>query len=97
MSPLPCPSALPLAVYARESPTVLYLRAADRLLCSSMEAYDAFRDVWGSPELLALEGGSRAPLVMVAGCTLAETGAGGGAAVGGGAPGRARWGVGGVR
>ena len=67
--------ALRACVYARRGPTVLFLRAADKLLCGSSEAYEAFSDVWGSPEILALEGGSRAPVVMVAGCRLPEKGA----------------------
>ncbi|GAB4821855.1 hypothetical protein N2152v2_008901 [Parachlorella kessleri] len=69
--------ALRRSVYARRAPTVLLLRRADRLLCSSMDAYEAFQEAWGSPELLALEaGGSSAPLVVVAACSIAETGAG---------------------
>ena len=53
---------------------MILIQNADQLLCGSWDAYDAFQEVLGSPELLALKGcaASRPPVVMVGACTLGE-------------------------
>eukprot|EP00887_Chlorella_sp_A99_P000837 scaffold5.g837.t1 len=68
--------ALDDAVSQLEQPTVVLLKCVDQLLCGSWEAHDAFNEVLGSPEMLALKGpGPRAPVVLVGACTLCESGA----------------------
>ena len=59
-------------------PAVVLIRRADRLLCSSHEAYAAFSESWGDAdaEALLLEDGGHphAPVVVVASAALPEAG-----------------------
>ena len=72
--------ALRDALHARQRPTVVFVRDAEQLLCSSYETHKAFWDSWcsGSSAELALEGGggaSRAPLVLLGGLSVDESAA----------------------
>lgn len=70
--------ALRQGLSAGGTPTVVFLRSADSLICSSWDTYEAFMDVFGprSQEMHALAGGTPAPMaVLLAGVILPETGA----------------------
>lgn len=69
--------ALRGALFALERPTVVFVRSAEQLLCSSFDARDAFMGAFGQDGLaMALEGHtSRAPLVILGGCLVNESAA----------------------
>ncbi|KAL4425684.1 hypothetical protein ABPG75_009700 [Micractinium tetrahymenae] len=69
--------ALQGALLQLERPTVVFIRSAEQLLCSSFEAHDAFLAAFGPHTALeqSLEGGaaSRAPLVLLGGLCADES------------------------
>ena len=76
--------ALAEALSTRQAPVVVFLRSADALLCSSWENYSAFVSVFGakSGEALTMEhetmhvgSTAPAPIVLIAGAIISETGA----------------------
>lgn len=83
--------ALAEALTARQAPVVVFIRSSDSLLCSTWENYSAFVSVFGakSGEALTMEHDSAtaaaaqhlqgftgpAPIVLIAGAIISETGA----------------------
>jgi hypothetical protein len=80
--------ALREALRRRRGPTVVYIRSADALICSSWAAFRAFHDVFGPQDAAGAAqrrplGG---PLVLIGGALLGESGAAVSGGAGGGGP-----------